>query len=136
MGSMSNYLENKILDHIVGKTAYTIPAVYVALCSSDPADSATGAACNEVSNSAGYARYVTAGSDWDTAASGATDNAVALTFSAATGAWGTVTHFCLVDSGTYGAGNVLCHASVSTSKVVGNGDVVQFAISALDITLA
>jgi len=68
--SFSNYLENEILDHIVGKTSYTMPTAYIALCTSDPTDAGTGASMNEVANSGAYARVVTAGGDWNAAASG------------------------------------------------------------------
>ena len=29
MGSLSNYAENKILDHLTGKTSYTIPTTTI-----------------------------------------------------------------------------------------------------------
>lgn len=36
MGSFSNYWENKILNHIFGKSGYTPPAIYVGLSIADP----------------------------------------------------------------------------------------------------
>ena len=56
MGSISDYLENAWVNHLVG-TAYTQPAtVYLALATADPGDAATGASCNECANANNYAR--------------------------------------------------------------------------------
>jgi hypothetical protein len=93
--SASDYTENKILDHLTGKTSFTKPTTYVGLSTADPTDDASGLA--EPSGN-GYARVETSGSDWDAAASGATANAAEITFPEATGSWGTVTHFALFDA--------------------------------------
>ncbi|VAV82521.1 hypothetical protein MNBD_DELTA01-1617 [hydrothermal vent metagenome] len=130
MGSLSDYAENKILDHLMGKAAYTMPTVYVALSTADPLD--TGAGVAEPSGN-GYARKATAGVDWNAAASGAIDNANAIAFAQATGSWGTVTHFALYDALT--GGNMIGHGTLTTSKVVTSGDTVSFAAGALDATL-
>jgi hypothetical protein len=136
-GSFSDYAELKILDHLVGKTSWTMPTAYVALCTSAPSDLSTGATIVEPSTSGtAYARKSTAGADWNSAASGAIDNANAITFATATGAgWGTITHFALVDSGTYGAGNMLAWGSLTVSKAISAGDTASFAAGDLDITL-
>ncbi len=130
MGSLSDYAENKILDHLMGKAAYTMPTVYVALSTADPLD--TGAGVAEPSGN-GYARQATAGADWNAAASGAIDNANAIAFAQATGSWGTLTHFALYDALT--GGNMIGHGTLTTSKAVTNGDTVSFAAGALDATL-
>jgi hypothetical protein len=130
MGSFSDYLENKILDHIVGKTSYTMPTAYVALSTADPLD--TGAGLAEPSGGA-YARVATAGGDWNAAASGAIDNANAITFPTATASWGTISHFAIMDAAT--SGNMLAHGALTASKVIGNGDTATFAAGDIDITL-
>lgn len=136
MASASNYLENKLLDHITGKTAYTKPTVYLALCTADPTDAGTGASMNEVPDAGAYARVATSGATWNAASGGSTTNAAAITFTKATGSWGTITHFVLIDSGTHGAGNVIAHGALDASKAVISGDTVEFAIDSIDITLA
>ena len=88
MGSISNYLENELLDHILGTGAYTKPTVYVGLSTADPTDDASGNA--EPSGNA-YARV--AHSAWDAATSRATENTGTCTFPQATGSWGTITHW-------------------------------------------
>jgi len=130
MGSFADYIENKFLDHLVGKTSYTMPTAYVGLSTADPLDDASGLA--EPSGN-GYARVSTAGGDWNAAASGAIDNANDITFPEASGSWGTLTHFAIFDAAS--GGNMLAHGSLSVSKAVGSGDTVKFAAGDLDITL-
>lgn len=133
MGSFSDYLENKLLDHIFGVTAYTAstPNVYVALSTADPLD--TGAGIAEPSGN-NYSRVAVAnsGTNWDTAASGATANKTAITFPTASGSWGTITHFAIFDNG---GTNMLMHGSLTTQKAVGTGDTPKFNIGDLDVTL-
>lgn len=130
MGSFGNYLEDEILDHIFGKGSYTPPTIYVALSTADPTDDGSGLA--EPSGN-GYARKSTAGADWNAASGGALDNANDITFAQATGSWGTITHFALMDALT--AGNMLAHGALSASKAIGNGDTAKFAAGELDVTL-
>ena len=130
-GSFSDYAEDKILDHLVGKTSFTMPSVWVGLSTADPLDDASG---NAEPAGGSYARKSTAGGDWAASSGGAIANGGAITFAAATGAWGTVTHFTLWDAVT--AGNMLAHGDLTVSKAVTSGDTVEFAIGDLDITLA
>ena len=130
MGSFSNYLEDELLDHIFGKGSYTPPTIYVALSTSDPLDNGSG--LTEPSGS-GYARVQTAGTDWNAASGGAIDNANAITFSEATGNWGTITHFALMDAAS--GGNMLVHGVLSESKSISSGDTAEFAAGDLDISL-
>ena len=130
MGSFGNYIENKFLDHIVGKTAYSKPTAYIALSTADPLDDASGIAEPSGNN---YSRLITSGSDWNAASGGAIDNATALTFATATGSWGTITHFALYDA--IAGGNMLALGSLASSQAVGNAETIKFAAGELDITL-
>jgi len=130
MGSFGNYLENEILDHIFGKGSYTPPTIYVALSTADPLDDASG--LSEPSGGS-YARKSTAAADWNTAASGAIDNANDITFAQATASWGTITHFALMDA--VSGGNLLAHGQLTASKAIGNGDTAKFVAGDLDVTL-
>lgn len=126
MGSLSDYAELELLDHSLG-TAYTAAStIYLALCTADPTDAATGASMNEAANSGSYARTaITFGA---AASRRVTQNAT-VTFPAATGSWGTITHWAIVDSNTYGAGNVLAHGSFGSSKSVVSGNTPSVASS-------
>jgi len=130
MGSFSDYWENKILDHVFGKSTYTPPTIYVALSTADPTDDGSG--LSEPSGS-GYAREQTSVSDWDTAFGGALDNTNDITFSEATGSWGTITHFALIDAAS--GGNVLAYGALSQSRTIGSGDTAKFAAGDLDVSL-
>lgn len=131
-GTLSDYLENKLLDHIVGKTSFTMPSVWIGLWTATLSDTSTGATAGEVSGGS-YARKSTAGSDWNAASGGSLTNANALAFPTATGSWGTVTHFMLVDASS--AGNMLAWADLTASKTIGSGDTAQFNASALTLTM-
>lgn len=136
-GSFSDYAEVALLEHLVGKTSYAVPTVAVGLCTADPTDAGVGSSCNEVTSGNSYARTVTAGL-WEAAASpgGTIQNASDITFPEASGSWGTVTHFALFDSASYGAGNMLAHGDLGASKAIGNGDTPKFAAGDIDISLS
>lgn len=145
MAAMSDYLENKLVDHIFRNRSYTVPTtIYVALFTAAPSDSGGG---TEVSGGS-YARVQVGPSDsaWEstqgtTAAEassgtgGATQNGSTITFPTPTANWGTITHVGIFDAST--AGNLLFHGALTTPKTVNNGDPAPtFPAGALDVTLA
>jgi hypothetical protein len=79
----------------------------------------------------GYARKAIV---FGAAASGTASNSAAVEFSAATGSWGTVSHFGLFDASS--AGNLLIHGALTASKVIETGDILKIAIGDMDITAA
>lgn len=119
MGSLTNYAENALMGHLFA-TAYTpVATLYLALCTADPTEAATGASMNEVANSGSYARQaITFGA----ASSRRVTQSGAVTFTQATGSWGTVSHWAIVDSGTHGAGNALAYGALGESKSVISGN--------------
>jgi len=126
MSAMSDYLENEILDHILGTGSYTAPTtVYVGLSTGSFADDNSG---TELSGS-GYARVA---ATFSAAASGTTSNSAAIEFPAATGSWGTVSHFGIFDAST--AGNLLIHGAFTASKVIASGDILKISTGDLDIS--
>ena len=126
--SKTDYCENKVLDHINGKSSFTMPTAYVALFTAAPSDAGGG---TEVSGGS-YARVATSGATWSAAASGAASNAAAISFPTATASWGTVTHYALFDAAS--SGNMLRWAALTASKAIGSGDTASFAIGALSMT--
>jgi hypothetical protein len=126
MSAMSDYLENEILDHILATGSYTAPtAVYVGLSTASFADDNSG---TELSGS-GYARVA---ATFGAAASGTASNSAAIEFPAATGSWGTVSHFGIFDAST--AGNLLIHGAFTASKVIASGDILKISTGDLDIS--
>lgn len=128
MSALSDYLENEILDHILGTGAYTMPAtVYVGLSTGSFNDDNSG---TELTGN-NYAREAIS---FGAAASGVASNDAAVEFNAATGSWGTVSHFGIFDALT--SGNLLIHGALTASKVIETGDILKIAIGDMDITAA
>lgn len=128
--SLSDYLENKLVDAFLRGQAYTMPVTtYVALATATGSDVACG---TEVTGGS-YARVAVTSSltNWSgtqgagttvasTGTGGLVSNNVAVTFPAPTASWGSVTEFCVFDAST--AGNLLFRAALTTSKTINNGD--------------
>jgi hypothetical protein len=128
MAAASDYLENKLLDHALATASFTIPTdVYVGLHTGSPLDDNSGA--NEISGN-GYTRKVAA---FAAAASGSSSTNATITFDAATGNWGTITHISVYDAATNG--NLLFHGAVTTSKTIETGDSFQISSGNLTISL-
>jgi carboxypeptidase C (cathepsin A) len=129
MGSFSDFLENKVLDHCFRNTLYTQPAtVYSKLFTVIPSDSTNG---TEVTNaSSGYTAVATT---FITAASGQTSNASALTFATAAAAY-TIVGYALSDTSTNATGNNMAWATVTTIAFV-TGDQPTIALGGVVITL-
>lgn len=126
--SKTNFERNRILDLRYGDGAYTPPAtVYCGLFSAAPTVSSGG---TELSGG-GYARVAKTNNaaNFPDAVAGAKSNGTAITFPTASGAQGTATHFGWFDAST--GGNLLDFAPLTTSKVIGSGDVAEFAIGQL-----
>lgn len=134
MGSFADYLENKILDHVFGATAFTAPStVYVGLSTTTITDA--GGNITEPSGNA-YARVAVTNNttNFPNAASGAKSNGAAITFPTSSGSWGTVTDFFLSDASS--GGNILGYGALTASQSIGTNNTVSFGIGELDITLS
>jgi len=130
-GSKSDYLENEILDHILGGADYARPAtVYIALYTVAPTDAGGG---TEVTGGS-YARVAVTNNatNWPAASGGAKSNGTDITFAEATASWGTVVAFGILDAVT--AGNFLYWADLTANKTIDSGDTAKFAVGDLDIT--
>lgn len=130
MGSLSNYAEVELLDHLANAAYSPVATLLVALCTADPTDAGTGASMNEVANSNAYARATIT---FAAAANRAIAQSGAVTFPQATGAWGTVTHWAIVDSATYGAGNMLAYGSFTSSFAPVNGNTPTIPSGEIEI---
>ena len=135
MSAASNYLENKVLDHVLKVAAYTQPAnlflgLFVNTSGSTAANLESGVLTDEVSGGA-YARKAVA---FGAAASGTSANNATVTFDAATASWGTVTHVAVLDAVT--GGNVLFWGAVTVAKTIDANDTFQVTSGNLTITLS
>ena len=128
MSAMSDYLENEILDHILGTGSYTMPSnVYVGLATGSFGDDASG---SELTGN----NYSRVSASFSAAASGTTSNSAAIEFAAATGSWGSVSHFGIFDAAS--SGNLLIHGAFSAAKTIASGDILRIAAGDLDVTAA
>jgi hypothetical protein len=136
MGSFSDYTEGKLLEEVVGKTEYTMPAtVYVALTNSAISDANTTLTGIEPATAYGYWRQAAPPSYWSVYSSGAVTNTTAITFPTATGGnWGTLSYFALCDNSTPATPYVLAWGTLTSSKTINTSDQASFAAG--DITLS
>jgi hypothetical protein len=106
MAQMSNFLEDKLIDHCFRNLTYAQAGiVYLALYSSDPTDADVG---TELSGS-GYARQA---ATFDAPSDGETQNTADIIYPVATANWTTVTHVGLRDAAS--GGNLLMHQALTT----------------------
>jgi len=132
MGSLSNYAEDAILDHVLGNTALTAPtSLYIGLSTATIDDTTTGSTVTEPGDT--YARVETTSGDWDAAASRATSNANTETFPQASGSWGTITDWFIADASS--GGNIIAYGTLGTSKAVVAGNTPSFAAGELDVSV-
>lgn len=144
MASMSNYLENKIIDWLLRGQSFTPPTnVYVGLYTAAPSDAAGG---TEVTGGS-YARQAVSSAltSWagtqsagsttaSTGTSGTTSNNAVITFPTPTADWGTCTHLGIWDAST--SGNLLFWNSLASSRTVNSGDgALSIPISNLSIQI-
>ncbi len=142
--AMTDFLENKLADHLFRTTTYSQPSVLaVGLFTAAPGETGGG---TEVSGGS-YARVQRNPSDsnWrgthastsgaSSGTGGVVDNAAVLTFPSPTANWGTVSHQGLFDATT--SGNLLIYGALTQSKTVNNGDPApNFPANALTFTFA
>lgn len=133
---LSDYAAKKLLDHSVGKASYTMPTSYFALCTASSATayteaSYTGYASGAVRVSATAQLAASSGN----APAVSTNSGGDIVFPASTGGTPTVTNFVLIDSQTYGAGNILWYGTTTSQAIVsGNTPVVQASTLTLNLT--
>lgn len=130
MSALSDHAENLILNFLMTSGTATRPtAWYVSLYTVAPTDAGGG---TEVSGN-GYSRQTVA---WGTATGtgGTTDNTGAVSFTATGGNFGTIVAIGIHDASS--GGNLLWHGALSANKTVNDGDTLEFAAGAIDLTIA
>jgi hypothetical protein len=124
-GNLTNYLENKLIDHFLGTTTYTKPAaVYVGLFTVSPGEAGGG---TEVTGGS-YARKV---ATFTAASSGATSNDANIDFTGMPAA--TTVAIGIFDAIT--SGNMLLYGTLTTNKTTDAGDTLRIATGDLDISI-
>ena len=125
MSDKSDFHKDRIAN-LLRNTNITAPVtVYVALSTTTTADDGTGLT-EPVGN--GYARTAVV---FDAPSLGIMNNQL-VTFPQATGSWGTLTHFAIMDAVT--GGNMLYHDSLTASLPVNNLDTARFQPGQLTVS--
>lgn len=124
-GNLSDYLENKLLDHFLGTTTYTKPTtVYIGLYTVVPTDAGGG---TQVTGGS-YARQT---ATFSAAASGTTSNTANIDFAGMPAA--TTVAIGVFDALT--AGNLLLWGTLTANKTTDAGDTLRIATGDLDISI-
>ena len=130
MAALSDHAEALLLDWLMTNGTATRPtAWYVGLYTAAPSDSGGG---TEVAGN-GYAREAVTFAA-ATSPGGTTSNSGAVSFTASGGDWGTITHIGIHDAST--GGNLLWHGAMTASKIVNDGDTLEFSTGNIDLTIA
>ena len=135
MSAASNYLENAVLDHVLGNTTYT-PAgtLYLGLFLNTSGNAATNLEAGTLTDEVSGGSYARKAVTFAAASSGTSASSATVTFDTATANWGTITHVAVLDALT--SGNVLFWGAVTTAKTIENGDTFQVTSGNLTISLA
>lgn len=132
MSAASDYLENKLLDHVLTATSYSAPGTrYLALFTAVTGLESNSPSAEVSTSGTAYSRKAVT---FAAASSGSSATNATVTFDAATANWGTVTHVAVMDAST--SGNVLFYGAVTTSKTIETGDTFQVTSGNLTISLA
>jgi hypothetical protein len=124
-GNLTNYLENKLIDHFLGTTSYTMPAdVYVGLFTVSPGEAGGG---TEVTGGS-YARQI---ATFTSASNGATSNDSNLDFTEMPAV--TTVAIGIFDALT--SGDMLLYGTLTTNKTTDAGDTLRIATGDLDISI-
>jgi len=132
MASATNFLELKLLDHLVGNIDYDPGTLFLVLCTA--VSNSEAGTITEVSNSGtAYTRQSLAASKWAAAASGSCSTDENIQFSTATANYGTVTHIAIADASAQGGGNILITQQLTSAKTVETGDT--FVVNTGNLTI-
>lgn len=134
-GSYADFLEDELLDHWLGGSAYSAPAtIHVALFTAAPTDAGGGTEVG-VGTWTNYARAAVTNNltNWPASSGGSKSNGTVVSFGTVTASGPvTVVAFGLFDAAS--GGNLLGWATLTTNKTVNNGDQPSFAVGALVVT--
>lgn len=138
MSASSDYLEKKLLDHLLVNTAYAgETTLYVGLFTADPGES--GVTSEFTIGTGAYARIAVTNNETNFPPCAITGiptktNGTLLSFPTATTAWGTATHWAIYNAAT--AGDMIAHGALASTFAVQIGNTPKIPIGALSITIS
>lgn len=119
---VSQYAMSRIVDHLNGKTAFTMPTVSAMALGigTAPTSTSTGALGANEANYTGYGRQSIAAAGWN-ASTAATPsvgtNAGIITFGACSAGTSTLIGFVIADSATVNAGNAIWYGTLTSTVI-------------------
>jgi hypothetical protein len=123
-GSKSNYLEDAILDHVLGGPDYVRPAtVYIALYTIAPTDA--GGGTEVVGGSYERATVLNDATHWPAAVNGEKSNGQEVIYVETTADWGMTVAFGVHDA--LAGGNFMQWGDLAVSKDIRSGTTPKFA---------
>ena len=144
-GSKSNFMEDLVLDSILGKSDTHLstgnPAagvgttVYVSLYNTTINDT-VDALTDECSGST-YARVAVANTsaNWTNSTAGSKQNKTVIQFTTAAGSdWGVVKAFAILTTNTTTVGEAIYYGDLTVNQTISSGNVVRFSTAAVVIT--
>jgi len=126
MGSISDFLENELLDHIFNVAYSNVATVYLGLAESDLADDESG---TETS----YTGYDREAITFGAAASRVITQSGDVTFDQNTGSAVDITHWGIFD--TLSGGDLLAHGAFSATVEVANNNTPKVATTEITVTV-
>lgn len=131
MAGKSDYLENKLLDLVLGAQAFSAPAtLYIELYTAAPTDAGGGTPVS--GNNYSRAAVTNNSTNWPAATSGVKTSGAAINFATPSGSWGTVSHFGIFDASS--GGNLLYWGALISSVAISTGQSVSFASGTVTVT--
>ena len=132
-GSLSDYSENALANHLSGKSAFTMPAsVYAALCTTTITDSMTGSTITEATYT-GYSRKQVAAADLNSASGGVVTNANDIVFAACTAGSSTIVGIAYCDAAS--GGNMLWFSDVASHVIDTSNTPATIPAGSLSLTM-
>lgn len=119
MGSLSDFAELELLDHVFNVAYVRKATVYLALCTAAVVDADDGAAMDEATG-VNYARVAIAFGA--AAARKVTQDGDVEFPTAGAGGWGTASHWAVMDGDTEDADEVLAHGAFVAGKTINEGN--------------
>lgn len=133
MGSLADYAENKVLDHVFGAVTFTAPATLYFGLSTTTITDAGGNITEPSGNNYSRKSMTNNTTNFPSASGGAKTNGTDIQFATPSGSWGTVTDFFISDASS--GGNIIAVGVLSSSQAIVSGNVVKFAAGQLSFSL-
>jgi hypothetical protein len=141
-GSKSDWLEDAVLDHLLGESSTQLSTgavantVYVSLWNSTINDTWTSTSTGECAGSTYFREaVVNSSANWTNSTAGSKQNKTVIEFTTGAGSdWGTVVAFAVHDSNSTATGVIYYWGDLTVNQTIASGNTVRFSTGAVIIT--